>query len=268
MSYIVISILTIFFREYYLHEHYSWIRWILKITDFSAIPYGWYIEMWIGLFLLTPFLNVLWHGLENKKHRQILIITLYAMCALPDFCNRYGVHLMPGYWVSIYPICFFYLGAYIKEYQPRIEAWKLWVCILALCMINPMLNSGLAIAGHNRPMMHLIGSGSGIITIPLAAIFFLACYRIDVKVAWTRSLLAKISLLSLDMYLISWVFDRFWYGIFSHTSLWNQNQLLWLFLIAVPCVFVSSFVFAYLKSFVKIPLPFGLGKPKAAQLAQ
>jgi len=32
-----------------LQEDLTWAKWILKIFDFSAIPYAWYIEMWIGL---------------------------------------------------------------------------------------------------------------------------------------------------------------------------------------------------------------------------
>ena len=59
VAYLFFSIVTILFRKYYLHEDMSWIKWGLKILDFSAIPYGWYIEMWIGLFLLTPFLNMM-----------------------------------------------------------------------------------------------------------------------------------------------------------------------------------------------------------------
>ena len=51
-SYFLFSLLTILFRKYYLQEDLTWAKWILKIFDFSAIPYAWYIEMWIGLFLL------------------------------------------------------------------------------------------------------------------------------------------------------------------------------------------------------------------------
>lgn len=53
-AYLLFSFITILFRKYYLSEDLSWTQWILKILDYSAIPYAWYIEMWIGLFLLTP----------------------------------------------------------------------------------------------------------------------------------------------------------------------------------------------------------------------
>lgn len=132
VGYVFISVVTILVRDLYLHEHHSIIQWLLKITDFSAINYAWYIEMWIGLFLLTPFLNILWKNIDTRRHKHILIITLYLLCALPDMFNRYGVSLVPGYWELIYPCAFYFIGAYIREYQPRVKAWQLIAFILAV----------------------------------------------------------------------------------------------------------------------------------------
>lgn len=122
VSYLLFSVLTIAFRKYYLGEGLSWGQWLMKITDFSAIPYGWYIEMWIGLFLLTPFLNILWRGVDGKRNRLLLIATLFVMTALPDFTNRYGMYLSPGYWrTAAYPLLYFFLGCYVREYQPMVN---------------------------------------------------------------------------------------------------------------------------------------------------
>ena len=52
VAYLVFSIVTILFRNYYLGEERSIVQWILAILNYSAIPYAWYIEMWIGLALL------------------------------------------------------------------------------------------------------------------------------------------------------------------------------------------------------------------------
>ena len=50
-SYLLFSVATIAFRHYYLGEEKSIVDWGHQILSFSAIPYAWYIEMWIGLFL-------------------------------------------------------------------------------------------------------------------------------------------------------------------------------------------------------------------------
>ena len=40
-------------------DHISIKQVIISFFDFSACPYAWYIEMYIGLYLLIPFLNIL-----------------------------------------------------------------------------------------------------------------------------------------------------------------------------------------------------------------
>ena len=112
VSYVVISIITILYRKYCLGDTESWGMWVRKILDFSAIPYAWYIEMWIGLFLLTPFLNILWKNIGSRRHKLVLLLTLYLLTALPDFFNRYGLTLVPAYWEALYPVTFFYLGKF------------------------------------------------------------------------------------------------------------------------------------------------------------
>lgn len=244
LSYIFISAVTIIFRERLLNEHYSPIQWILKITDFSAISYAWYIEMWIGLFLLTPFLNILWKNIETKRHKRILIATLYLLCALPDMFNRYGVHLVPGYWEVVYPCGFFFIGAYIKEYQPSVATWKLIGFILLCSLINPVFNA-IFISDHS--MIQLVGDGNGMIGMPLATAFFLLVYKIKISNNYVSKALASISKASLDMYLSSYMFDVVIYSyLISHYYV-NQSQFgLWFFLI-VPTVFSCSYIFAIIK---------------------
>ena len=159
VAYLFFSIITILFRKYYLHEDLSWLKWILKIFDFSAIPYAWYIEMWIGLFLLTPFLNMMYKAIPTQRQKQILILTLYVMTALPDLFNRYGLHLVPGFWASCYPLTFFFAGSYIHEYRPRVDSWKLWLTMLLLCMINPIFN---VLFVHNHTLIQIAGGPWGV----------------------------------------------------------------------------------------------------------
>lgn len=247
ISYILISVTTVIVRRFAFHEtDISWIQWILKITDFSAIPYGWYIEMWIGLFLLTPFLNILWRNIETRRHKYILLLTLYLLCALPDFFNRYGVSLVPGYWEVIYPVAFFYLGAYIREYRPTVNKLYLLTGILLCCLINPVFNA--AIGRTDATMIHLTGDGNGIIGMPLTVSVFLLCYNL--KFNFGSKALASISRLSLDMYLFSYIFDILIYSWFRQHVISGQDEFGYYYLIIVGIVFLMSYVAAYIKTTV------------------
>lgn len=246
LTYLFFSVVTILVRKYALHENdISWTGWLLKITDFSAISYGWYVEMWIGLFLLTPFLNILWKNIGTRRHKHILIITLYILTALPDFFNRYGVHIVPGYWEAIYPVTFFYIGAYIREYQPSFNRWKIVGIIAALCCINAFIS---AVIFHGRPLLHLIGDGNGIIGVPMAAMFFILCYKL--RFTFGNSLLASISRLSLDMYLVSYIFDRLYYPFFKQHIVADQTEFGYWYLVIVSAVFISSYFASYIKTAV------------------
>jgi len=243
-SYLFISVVTIVFRERFMGEHISAMRWLLKITDFSAIGYAWYIEMWIGLFLLTPFLNVLWKNIATRRHRHILMATLYLLCAFPDMFNRYGVHLVPGYWEAVYPCAFYFIGAYIREYQPSVK-WRILVgFIVGCCLINPVFN---ALFVSNHTLIQIAGDGNGIVGMPLATAVFLLVYKKNFNCSWVKGALASISKVSLDMYLASFMFDIMVYAYLKGHCYVSQSQFgLWFF-VAVPSVFALSYVFAQCK---------------------
>lgn len=244
VAYFFFSVITILFRKYYLHEDLSWLKWVLKIFDFSAIPYAWYIEMWIGLFLLTPFLNMMYKAIPTQRQKQILILTLYVMTALPDLFNRYGLHLVPGFWASCYPLTFFFAGSYIHEYKPRVDRWKLWLTMLLLCMINPVFN---ALFVHNHTLIQVAGGPWGVFGTVVAIAFFLLFYQTDFKSPMLRKSLTKISLLSLDMYLCCYIFDALVYPYFMEHYFVSQSQFGVYFFVIVPILFAGSFVMAWAK---------------------
>ena len=101
------------------------------ILDFTGANYSWYIEMYIGLFLLVPFLNIIYKNLDSRKQKNILLITLIAITILPSLFNAFRFDslewwanpasntetqkLIPSWWVGIYPITYYFTGCYIRE---------------------------------------------------------------------------------------------------------------------------------------------------------
>lgn len=250
IAYIVFSVITILVRECYFDEHKSLIKWILDITSFDAIGYAWYIELWIGLFLLTPFLNKLWHAIESKRQRQVLIITLFVCASLPDFTNRYGVSLLPEYWrAAAYPLLAFYLGAYIRSYQPKFKAMHLVAIVTALCLFNPVTS---LVVAHGKPMMHLHGGPMGIVAMPLAVCVFMLFYQTDIRSMPVKSLITKVSLLSLEMYLVAYIADRIIYPLWFEALGDSQATLAPLYvpivLSLVAATFLTAWVYDILRS--------------------
>ena len=140
--YLLASIACLIFRKFYMVSKfqmtdYSFKESIFKILDFSAAPYSWYVSMYVGLFLVIPFLNLIYKGLKSKKQKIILICTLVFLVAAPtlfnifDFItpgwwtqpklsNKYN-KLIPDWWGSIYPIMYYFIGAFLSEFKPKIK---------------------------------------------------------------------------------------------------------------------------------------------------
>ena len=99
-------------------------------------------------------------------------------------------------------------------------------------------------------MIHLIGDGNGIIGMPLATAVFLLIYKLEIKSSWICAALASISVVSLDMYLSSYIFDLTYYKWIKDRFYENQSQFgIWI-LVIVPLVFVSSYIFSICKKYL------------------
>lgn len=190
-SYLFFSLITILFRKYYLHEDLSWMQWGLKILDFSAIPYAWYIEMWIGLYLLTPFLNLMYKAIPTQKQKLVLLASLYVITAFPDLLNRYGLHLVPGFWAQVFPLTFYFIGSYISEYKPSFEYWKLGLFIVGLLMVTPTMN---AVLFSQHDYVQIVGGPWGVLGSWVAVVGFLLLYQWNTQSSVIRTVLSNVVL--------------------------------------------------------------------------
>ena len=237
-AYLIYSIVTILYRIIINGEHLSVFLWLRQIFNYTAIPYGWYIEMYIGLFILIPFLNIIYNNLSEKKNKQILILTFLVLTALPPFFNQAGYKFVPDDFVALYPVTFYFIGAYIHEYKFKFSKLKLSLILLFLCMLDPIIN--LMMGNTYR---FVLGGRDSLFYTAIAVIVFLLFYDVDFK----SKMITKISLLSLDMYLCSWIFDNLYYTYFKAHYFESQQQFFAFFPIIVPLVFFSSFGVAWLR---------------------
>ena len=112
-------------------------HYILGTLDFTGANYSWYIEMYIGLFLIAPFLNLGFNKLKNKRQRQILVATFVFLTVIPTVFNIFNFDtatwwmnptendtyqkLIPSFWMGIYPITYYYIGAYLRRYGIKMK---------------------------------------------------------------------------------------------------------------------------------------------------
>lgn len=251
LAYLFFAILTVFFRKFYLGEEFTWLEWCLKIVDFTVIPYAWYIELWIGLFLMIPFLNYLYKSLPDKRVKLVLIGILILITLIPDWVNRFGFQLLPGFWTICFPITYYYMGSFIAEYKPEIKKYVLLGIITVMCLFTPVLNS---ILHPGLPIISFYREISGIFVAVMAVVVFLSLYQTKTSSGLVKAVSSKISILSLDMFLFSYMVDSVVYPYFKDLFFIDQTQFGKFFFVIVPIVFVLSLGGAWVKSLLfKLP---------------
>ena len=232
LTYVLTSAVSIPVRAFCFREAFTFWEWAEKFMSFAADYYGWYIKMYVGLLLISPILNRAMEGME-KRGLLAMLGTMLFLTALPSATT---LTFAPNYWVSLYPLTFYVLGAVIRRLQPRPKPiFCLLMAVLtafALGLINYFCCLGEKY--ENR-----IGQDYGgfWITLIVAAVF-LGLYRLQPGPK-AQKLLRFLASGSLGGYLMShlleaWVYKTF---SFSHTPALYPIAFLTL---TVPIFFLSA----------------------------
>ncbi len=134
IAYLIISLIT----WCVLSPSHSLSELVWGVLGFKTIGYAWYIEMYIGLFLLIPFINMIVEKVHESNNRQmlwVLIATMLLLTAIPTMVSRGGHVIVSRYWEMNFPVTFYLVGAYIRLYQPRLS-WKWWPAVFVIPAIN------------------------------------------------------------------------------------------------------------------------------------
>ena len=99
-------------------------------------------------------------------------------------------------------------------------------------------------------MIQVMGDPSGAFGALLAALFFLLCYKVDIKARSIRAITTSVSLSSLDMYLCCYLVDAVLYPVFMEKFQWQDARTAgYYFAFIVPTLFVGSLVAAQLRRY-------------------
>ena len=242
ISWLTVSGISILFKIFYFHENKSPAAWAGEVMNFKAANYSWYIEMYIGIFLLCPFINMAVRALDTERKYRALLITMAALTFLPSVLDGWTVNgavwkPVPDYWVALYPFTYYLLGGYLKKYPPRISPW---LCFLAAGLGAALKGTATFLAAAGGVFSD--GAGGGYSDLGVAVIslgIFWGCAGMRLSSERAKGAFALISRISLDLYLVSWVFDKLFYDLFRN---WLRPAHYWwcYFAICVPVFFCSA----------------------------
>ena len=184
------------------------IRYIVKSILSIDVGYSWYIKMYLGLFLLIPFINLIFNNLENKKQKQALILTMLILTSFQGLFNVKYI-LIPDWWTGIYPLTYYFIGCYLKEYKININKYLNVLLFIVVLIISGLVN--ILFSKGNKFVWGIYNDWGSIFNLLSSVLAFIFIINLDfskmsIKL---RRVITKVSELSLGIYLTSAVVDNF-----------------------------------------------------------
>lgn len=191
-------------RYFLIGEKDDLLVWIQRFFTFSN--YAWYVEMYIGLILISPMINL---ALRHIHGRRQLVILAGSFLFVTTMHSITPIDLIPNYWSSLYPLTLYLLGAVIRKLQPKPPAWS--------CLIIAALTAGslglisLLTATDRFDSGFSQGYGGFWVTLMVAALF-LGMYRLKVSSRFGK-VLGWLSAGVFEGYILSRLLDVWVYGL-------------------------------------------------------
>lgn len=70
VTYILCRVVYFLFVYLYTGQLISIKDGFFSILAFSGDTYGWYVDMYFGLYLMIPFFNILWNNLKDVNQKK------------------------------------------------------------------------------------------------------------------------------------------------------------------------------------------------------
>lgn len=209
LTYLLCSAACLVFRRFYLGQEIILLGAFRRILEFSAVPYSWYVEMYIGLFLLIPLLNAGWNALPERG-KPVVALSLFAITSLPLLTNSV-YHILPASWTSFYPVAYYIVGAYLRERPLRCRSVWLWLGWLGVAAVYAAAQYRLY-PGQPMVVTGLNSRGGTGVFIEAVCLFSLLMRCTGERLPRAgRWLVRRIAANALPMYMLSYIVDQLFY---------------------------------------------------------
>ena len=252
VSYLIAAIIVSVFKYRLTDLPFDGILYeILAILSFKS-GYFWYMEMFFGLALLIPFVNLSYNNIKEKIHKKILILILLVITGI--FSLKLNIttenktyYLFSDFWVFLYPFTYYIIGAYINEYRPKIKKSIGAVSLFLLLCFETAYTYFRCKDGYFN--WGISQDNGGFFVASGAIILFLMLYDIEIKNRCLCKIITDISKKTLDIYMISYLSDLAVYGYFKGIAP-DYFSMVKFAPITVFLVFIISYIYASVKSVI------------------
>lgn len=236
VGYVLTCIISYPIRYFLLGEKDSWQVWLQRFITFSN--YAWYVEMYIGLLLFSPIINLALNAVTDNRKLYCLAGTMIVLSALPSIFWINGAEgnfsLFPDYWTSLYPLTYYVIGATIRRTKPQIHPATCLLITAGIAMGLGLVSMLTAKDGFQSGFSQ--GYGGFWITT-MVTFLFLGVYRLKLPKKLS-GLMAWASGGVLEGFMLSRLLDVWIYGKVSQWHSPSKYPLIFI-CITIPVFLVS-----------------------------
>ena len=243
LGYLFAAFISIPIRHFVFGDIQTLSTWLTRLFSFSAVYYGWYVEMYIGLVLLCLFVNIILQHLQSTQALLGFGMVMLVITALP---GTTPLVIFPDYWRSIYPLTYYILGVIVRRIQPKINPW---LGIVGALMMAAILGAATVLSTDGKLSEALTWEFPDLWITLIVVCLFMALYRVRIPSA-IRSTLAFGASGCYGGYLLSHLFDAWCYKLIPSWRTPARYALIF-FCITVPIFLVSLILGALLEAAIK-----------------
>lgn len=248
--YLAISLICVIFNKLFYHLEYTGWQIVRGLFMYSDAQYAWYVEYYFSIFLIIPFLNAGYQAMETRGKKTALLATVILVTMISQSfyignVRTEQIRVFPGYFARCYPIGYYFIGAYIREFPPKRDLkHKIVYCVIGVIAwfyvsnitlyqsLNNIQKNTAWLSWHNDDY-------AAWPTIVMSTMIFLLLFDIPVKKPKTAQILSTLSNATFAAYLISYVFDCMIYKKLNE-SVTEVPKRFWFAPLVVLTVFICS----------------------------
>lgn len=129
----------------------SWVAVLLPITNREY----WFATIYLGMYCLTPFLNLLIKALNQQQFQGLLAVLSIMFSIIPTFLHADGWLGDGGAYGIVWFVFLYLIGAYIKRYYHNNLHKRVWLLYIAAILLIPLSKLIIMAAGS---LQHFIGT--------------------------------------------------------------------------------------------------------------
>ena len=228
---------------------------------FSFSHYAWYVNLYIGLYMLIPFLNAGFNSLTSRKNQVVVLGILVLFTIVPPTLSLLNKneqnfmilpHIIPDYWKGLWPITYYLLGAFLASSKKKSSFKELVFVIFILDILSVF---GLAAISETTFCIEY-----GVLPVFLLSslIFYSVIHlKVSIKNEWLQRVVLFISKNTLPIYLLSVIGDLYWYPKMvekwgDFTNIFSRFPLIVIFLLiqAILMTFILNTLLKFIKTII------------------